>query len=382
MTGEDLSPAISKNILNHIVTVALDVSNATASNLSTATRRALAEQLLEALKTRTMSFEDQVEAIRVHLASTYEAVGGSGDWEKAANILKAIPLDSGYRVISAEKKVEFWIKIAMCYLEDGMPLDADPFVSRVSSIIDQIHEGSDAQSKLKRANLVLRYKTTYARVQDGKKKFIEAALKYFELSQLIAQDAKTATSAEEQLTALQLAITCAILAPAGPNRSKLISSLYRDERTESLPSRGILEKIYRGRILKKTDVDAFAATLQPHHRAVQPDGYTILDKAIIQHNLLAASSFYTNISFESLGSLLNIPADKAEKLAASMIVDKRMNGRIDQIDRIIYFHDATATSTEWDRNIARVCNQAAATYDTVLARYPSLTVALLDTQRK
>ena len=36
-------------------------------------------------------------------------------------------------------------------------------------------------------------------------------------------------------------------------------------------------------------------------------GSTILDRAVIEHNLLSASKLYNNISFEELGSLLEIP---------------------------------------------------------------------------
>ena len=39
-------------------------------------------------------------------------------------------------------------------------------------------------------------------------------------------------------------------------------------------------------------------------------GSTILDRAVIEHNLLSASKLYNNISFEELGSLLEIPPAK------------------------------------------------------------------------
>ena len=39
-------------------------------------------------------------------------------------------------------------------------------------------------------------------------------------------------------------------------------------------------------------------------------GSTILDRAVIEHNLLSASKMYNNISFQELGSLLEIDATK------------------------------------------------------------------------
>lgn len=66
-------------------------------------------------------------------------------------------------------------------------------------------------------------------------------------------------------------------------------------------------------------------------------GSTILDRAVIEHNLLSASKLYNNITFEELGALLEIAPAKAEKIASQMITEGRMNGYIDQIDSIVHF---------------------------------------------
>lgn len=85
------------------------------------------------------------------------------------------------------------------------------------------------------------------------------------------------------------------------------------------------------------DLEEFEALLQPHQKAVTVDGSTILDRAIIEHNLLSASKLYNNITFEELGALLEIQPSKAEKIASQMITEGRMNGYIDQIDSIVHF---------------------------------------------
>jgi PCI domain len=64
---------------------------------------------------------------------------------------------------------------------------------------------------------------------------------------------------------------------------------------------------------------------------------TILDRAVIEHNLLSASKLYNNITFEELGALLEIAPQIAEKIASQMITEGRMNGYIDQIDSIVHF---------------------------------------------
>ena len=42
-------------------------------------------------------------------------------------------------------------------------------------------------------------------------------------------------------------------------------------------------------------------------KAITADGSSILDHAVIEHNLLAASKLYNNITFTGLGALLEIP---------------------------------------------------------------------------
>lgn len=55
-----------------------------------------------------------------------------------------------------------------------------------------------------------------------------------------------------------------------------------------------------------------------------------------EHNLLAASKLYNNITFPELGALLQISPAKAEKIASQMITEGRMNGYIDQVNLINY----------------------------------------------
>lgn len=52
----------------------------------------------------------------------------------------------------------------------------------------------------------------------------------------------------------------------------------------------------------------FESLLQPHQKAITADGSTILDHAVVEHNLLAASKLYNNITFDGLGALLEIPS--------------------------------------------------------------------------
>ena len=95
-------------------------------------------------------------------------------------------------------------------------------------------------------------KVCYARILDSKRKFLEAGTRYYQLSQLQGKSFGALTVSEAELTqALLQAVTCAILAPAGPQRSRLLGTLYKDERSSRLPSHGVLERMFMERLLRK-----------------------------------------------------------------------------------------------------------------------------------
>lgn len=56
-------------------------------------------------------------------------------------------------------------------------------------------------------------------------------------------------SEEELEKALAASVTCSILAAAGPQRSRMLATLYKDERTAKLDVFPFLEKVYMERIL-------------------------------------------------------------------------------------------------------------------------------------
>ena len=62
---------------------------------------------------------------------------------------------------------------------------------------------------------------------------------------------------EDDLTqALTSACICCILAKAGPQRSRILANLYKDERTRALPIFPFLQKVYLERILRQEEVCA------------------------------------------------------------------------------------------------------------------------------
>lgn len=158
------------------------------------------------------------------------------------------------------------------------------------------------------------------------------------------------------------AVTCAVLAPAGPNRSRVLASLYRDERSADLPTYNILSKMFLDHILRSAEIKEFEKSLKPHQLAkiaissndrlasagndtgdadpnvsTRTGPSTVLDRAVMEHNLLASSKLYNNITFRGLGALLDLTPGAAETMARKMIEQGRLRGTIDQVDKLIWF---------------------------------------------
>lgn len=159
-------------------------------------------------------------------------------------------------------------------------------------------------------------------------------------------------------------LTCAVLGPAGPQRSRMLATLYRDERSSQLSDFSILASVYFDRIIQHSQVEHFASSLRPHQKALlaaptkvphypsdeaaveaaKANGLKakkgpedVLDRAVMEHNLLAASRIYNNITFGGLGSLLGLTPSAAEVMARTMIIQGRLKAEIDQVDGLITF---------------------------------------------
>lgn len=303
----------------------------------------IAHYALAQIQPRVVSFEEQVSIIREKLAELFET---EQQWSKAAQMLSGIDLDSGIRMLDDTYKLSKYVHIARLYLEDDDAVNAEIFIKKASFLVSSSHDEA----------LNLEYKVCYARILDMKRKFLEAALRYYEISQIEKRQIGDKWIDEDALQqALSAAVTCTILAAAGPQRSRVLATLYKDERCSKLKIYPILQKVYLERILRKPEIDAFAEELKPHQKALLPDNSTVLDRAMIEHNLLSASKLYTNISFEELGTLLGIAPEKAEKIASRMICEDRMRGSIDQVEAVIHFEDDIEELQQWDQQIVGLC---------------------------
>ncbi|KAJ8456724.1 hypothetical protein ONZ45_g18604 [Pleurotus djamor] len=305
-------------------------------------RKVIAQDTLELVKSK-ISYEEQANLLRFQLADILES---EEEWSEAARVLMAISTDSSQRSTSDEEKLRIYVRIVRLLLEDEDSVQAETYYNRAASLM---HSTTNRET-------VLQFKLCQARISDYGRKFLEAASRYHELSWVGEIDE------EERRHMLLAAVTCAVLAPAGPNRSRVLGSLYRDERTADLPTYNILSKMFLDHILRPAEVKIFEETLKPHQLAkiaissndrlasavndedtsdssvsTRRGPSTVLDRAVMEHNLLASSKIYNNITFRGLGALLDLTPGAAETMARKMIEQGRLRGSIDQVDKLIWF---------------------------------------------
>ncbi len=75
---------------------------------------------------------------------------------------------------------------------------------------------------------------------------------------LINLSAYHQVSEDELGQALRAAVVCCILAKAGPQRSRILANLYKDERTAHLDLFPFMEKVYLERILRHDEVQIWS----------------------------------------------------------------------------------------------------------------------------
>jgi COP9 signalosome complex subunit 4 len=315
-------------------------------------------------------YEEQDTALKEALADSYEQIE---DYRKSAQTLASINLESTQKSVTPDDKARVWIRIVRCYLEEDDPTSAFTHLNKVKNII---HNVQDQHTRLS-------FQLSQARIYDSQRAFLDAAGVYHLISQ------EPIVDEEERLRALGAAIVCAVLAPAGPQRGKMLAKLYKDDRATLTDDFSILEKMFLDRLLSPVEVKTFAGKLEPHHLARTADGSTVLDKAVLEHNLLGVSKLYNNIGFDQLGALLDIDADKAEDYAAKMLEQGRLAGYIDQIDRLIWFegeasgerktgHAERVVGKElrkWDANVTGLAEEVEKVTTMIQSQYPEFYAA-------
>jgi len=384
-----IDTAIQSNDYSTLSTVFSGYGQGSWQSVGQGEQRSLASHFLQrALECQTFlpaAFE-HIEDVMVialgHLPATVEGAADSllrqklfdykinadnADYSGAARILGDMRMDddpTSVYYMEASKRTDVYVKIAECFLAEDQVAEADSAVQRAGSIVESI------PNKEQHMALILRYKSTYARVLDNNRKFLQAAQRYHELSQSnVAQ-----IDDEDLLQMLGMAATCAILAPSGPQRQRVLGHIYKDERLDKLESMEtfathsiILKKMHLFQILRPEELKIFEASLAEHQKAIMGDGLTIMERGVVEHNMISVSKLYRTIYVKELALILGVNDQKAEKIAASMIMEGSLHGSIDQVEGLLEFESDESPEQSWDRSITSFCMELNRVTDAIKA---------------
>lgn len=152
------------------------------------------------------------------------------DYSTAARILSGLKMEENEESIyymPAIDRCDVFVKVAECYLEEDLTVEAEGAVSKAGTIIEaagimsNMSSSSDEDEIVKderTVTIILRYKSTHARVLDANRKFLQAAVKYHDLSTAYLQS--SSVDADDLLVMLGRAVTCAILSPNSAQRQR------------------------------------------------------------------------------------------------------------------------------------------------------------------
>jgi COP9 signalosome complex subunit 4 len=124
-------------------------------------------------------------------------------------------------------------------------------MSDSTSAETNVNKAAHLLHKTEDRELQMRYKRASVQVLDSKRQFILAAQGYYNLSFSEGIDS------EEVQDILRLALTCTLLAPAGPRKARLVTVLHKDERLKSNQFYELLSKVFVGEVVKREHVTEF-----------------------------------------------------------------------------------------------------------------------------
>mmetsp|Transcript_36559 Transcript_36559/g.113104 ORF Transcript_36559/g.113104 Transcript_36559/m.113104 type:complete len:410 (-) Transcript_36559:50-1279(-) len=349
LLSDEVSQAVSRP-------AAARVAAACANLKDDAARLDVCRWAVERVKPQVQSFEEADYALRQAL---FACLLEAGDFRDAAMTLGGINVETSAKQYTEQEKAALYVQVAETFLEEDESVDAETYVTRASGLMRGVPQSD--------WTLHLRYRVTLAKTLDSRRKFLDAAMRYYELSQAQHE----ALRQEELVNLLCKAVTCALLGNAGPQRSRILGLLYKDERVTNDMERSeeyaaharVLKRTVTGQLVRNQETAAFTATLLPHQKALLADGLTIPEAAMIQHNLVAVSHVYVNVSVDSVAKLLDVDARRIETVASKMISSGRLAAKLDQVDGLLVFTDDPPPLVRFDEAIARLCLNVNACYE-------------------
>eukprot|EP00920_Eleutheroschizon_duboscqi_P017804 GHVT01042661.1.p1 GENE.GHVT01042661.1~~GHVT01042661.1.p1 ORF type:complete len:476 (+),score=122.28 GHVT01042661.1:231-1658(+) len=248
-----------------------------------------------------------------------------GDFVSAAKIFELGKSNSIEEWLPSHQ-IEWLVKMAGLQLLGGLVQSAEVSVARGNSLRRRL----TADARKENEKILRSLQLLHAQVADHRGKFEAAFFRYAELSRAERAD----SDSDNFFTS---AVACAILAAPGPEKEQIGATLMKDRRFFSSRHLTLATQIFQRKFIGPEQLQTFAATLLPHHLAVQPSGYRLLDECIQLHNVCAAPLFFRNAALPHMAQLLQCSEGQLKKMLVRAIVEKRVAATVDQVADMICF---------------------------------------------
>ena len=300
--------------------------------------RAVLDTVLGKLESHAATLEEELAEVRFQLADLLESQGACAD---AARVLRAVGTD-GRQTHAGGYWLRLYVRLMELLLATGDLAGAELYAKKGMAVLHElppeyarVPAPGGAQPAALDAEpyaLVLRFRTVQARMYDVRHRFYDAAVRYYGLSAL------EHAAGADRAALLHSAVAAALLAPAGPRRSRLLAQLVRDPHTRELELYPVLHRAALRRVLRAADVAQLERGLAPHQLAA--DGpLRVVDQAVAEHNVHAAALVYANITLPSLAELLRLSPAQSEATVARMLAQGRLgrSSYVDQVRGLVHF---------------------------------------------
>ena len=145
------------------------------------------------------------------------------DYPSAAQIfstLRCISSSSTLYGSQIKDQLNVHVSVAECYLECDSCAEADAAVTKATGIVNSLTVETEEDEIL-----WLRYKSVTARVMDANRKFLQAAIRYQELSSTQTTKKEELIDSHDLLLFLGRSATCAILAQQSSQRQRILQTV-------------------------------------------------------------------------------------------------------------------------------------------------------------
>ena len=316
-------------------------------SMTTDEKRDMVKHAIDQIQPRQRFFAIEDAIFRRALAKVFAEE--DEEFKPASYLLRDIVYENEEEF--TEEKLDDELGLADLYFEDNNPFKAEEHIHKATRWIGQTAKPEQKQ----------RYQIIKGRIQDTKGDFLNAAQTYY----------RAAIGTEFDQDLLAWSLKAAILAPSGPQKSRLLAVLHNDERLKSNQFYDLLAKMFKGERIDYTNVQEFKETLEEFQN-VQKQGYPILERAVIEHNILCISKLYMNITFDELGNFLGISSEKAEEFVAKMVSEGRIFAVLDQQEGLIEFEEEGRQVHTFNAQIKETCEKVDSLMQDMLKQHPEL----------